>query len=152
MKKLILCLLVLFLSIQTANAHDFTTVSINGGTQWTTANVPNQTGTTVTGTLNGVTLTFTHSLGGNVVAENGHVYLPGSPQGHLILTFSTPVNINDIAFNTGTGHDFGAVMFNSSNTRFFNYSHWSNANTNYWLSTNRNFFPNNDVKIIKFIN
>ena len=152
MKKLILCILVLFLSIQTANAHDFTTVSINGGTQWTTANVPNQTGTTVTGTLNGVTLTFTHSLGGNVVAENGHVYLPGSPQGHLILTFSTPVNINDIAFNTGTGHDFGAVMFNSSNTRFFNYSHWSNANTNYWLSTNRNFFPNNDVKIIKFIN
>ena len=152
MKKLILCILVLFLSIQTANAHDFTTVSINGGTQWTTANVPNQTGTTVTGTLNGVTLTFTHSLGGNVVAENGHVYLPGSPQGHLILTFSTPVNINDIAFNTGTGHDFGAVMFNSSNVRFFNYSHWSNANTNYWLSTNRNFFPNNDVKIIKFIN
>ena len=152
MKKLILCILVLFLSIQTANAHDFTTVSINGGTQWTTANVPNQTGTTVTGTLNGVTLTFTHSLGGNVVAENGHVYLPGSPQGHLILTFSTPVNINDIAFNTGTGHDFGAVMFNSSNTRFFDYGHWSNANTNYWLSTNRNFFPNNDVKIIKFIN
>ena len=152
MKKLISCILLLFWSIQTANAHDFPTVSINGGTQWTTANVPNQTGTTVTGTINGVNLTFTHSLGGNVVAENGHVYLPGSPQGHLILTFSTPVSINDIAFNTGSGHDFGAVMFNSSNVRFFNYSHWSNANTNYWLSTNRNFFPNNDVKIIKFIN
>ena len=152
MKKLISCILLLFWSIQTANAHDFPTVSINGGTQWTAANVPNQTGTTVTGTINGVNLTFTHSLGGNVVAENGHVYLPGSPQGHLILTFSTPVSINDIAFNTGSGHDFGAVMFNSSNVRFFNYSHWSNANTNYWLSTNRNFFPNNDVKIIKFIN
>lgn len=152
MKKLISCILLLFWSIQTANAHDFPTVSINGGTQWTAANVPNQTGTTVTGTINGVNLTFTHSLGGNVVAENGHVYLPGSPQGHLILTFSTPVSINDIAFNTGSGHDFGAVMFNSSNVRFFNYSHWSNANTDYWLSTNRNFFPNNDVKIIKFIN
>jgi hypothetical protein len=152
MKKLISCILLLFWSIQTANANDFPTVSINGGTQWTDANVPNQTGTTVTGTINGVNLTFTHSLGGNVVAENGHVYLPGSPQGHLILTFSTPVSINDIAFNTGSGHDFGAVMFNSSNVRFFNYSHWSNANTNYWLSTNRNFFPNNDVKIIKFIN
>ena len=152
MKKLICILLLFFWSIQTANAHDFPTVSINGGAQWTTANVPNQTGTTVTGTINGVNLTFTHSLGGNVVAENGHVYLPGSPQGHLILTFSTPVSINDIAFNTGSGHDFGAVMFNSSNVRFFNYSHWSNANTNYWLSTNRNFFPNNDVKIIKFIN
>ena len=152
MKKLISCILLLFWSIQTANANDFPTVSINGGTQWTAANVPNQTGTTVTGTINGVNLTFTHSLGGNVVAENGHVYLPGSPQGHLILTFSTPVSINDIAFNTGSGHDFGAVMFNSSNVRFFNYSHWSNANTNYWLSTNRNFFPNNDVKIIKFIN
>ena len=60
MKKLILCILVIFLSIQTANAHDFPTVSKHGGTQWTTANVPNQTGKTVTGTLNGVTLTFTH--------------------------------------------------------------------------------------------
>ena len=150
--KSFVSLIIFFLTFKSVNAHDFTTVSKHGGTQWTTADVPNQTGTTVTGTINGVNLTFTHSLGGNVVAENGHVYLPGSPQGHLILTFSTPVNINDIAFNTGSGHDFGAVMFNSSNTRFFNYSHWSNANTNYWLSVNRDFFPNNDVKIIKFIN
>ena len=150
--KSLISLIFFFITFKSVNAHDFFTVSKYGGTQWTTANFPDQTGTTVTGTVNGVNLTFTHSLGGNVKAENGHIFLPGSPQGHLILTFSTPVNINDIAFNTGTGHDFGAVMFNSSNTRFFDYSHWSNANTNYWLSVNRDFFPNNDVKIIKFIN
>lgn len=150
--KSLISLIFFLLLLQSVNAHDFFTVSKYGGTQWTTANFPNQTGTTVTGTVNGVNLTFTHSLGGNVKAENGHVFLPGSPQGHLILTFSTSVSINDIAFNTGSGHDFGAVMFNSSNVRFFNYSHWTNANQNIWLSVNRDFFPNNDVKIIKFIN
>jgi hypothetical protein len=150
--KSLISLIFFFITFKSVNAHDFFTVSKYGGTQWTTANFPDQTGTTVTGTVNGVNLTFTHSLGGNVKAENGHVFLPGSPQGHLILTFSTSVSINDIAFNTGSGHDFGAVMFNSSNVRFFNYSHWTNANENIWLSVNRDFFPNNDVKIIKFIN
>ena len=150
--KSLISLIFFFITFKSVNAHDFFTISKYGGTQWTTANFPNQTGTTVTGTVNGVNLTFTHSLGGNVKAENGHVFLPGSPQGHLILTFSTSVSINDIAFNTGSGHDFGAVLFNSSNVRFFDYSHWTNANQNIWLSVNRDFFPNNDVKIIKFIN
>ena len=100
--KSLISLIFFFITFKSVNAHDFFTISKYGGTQWTTANFPNQTGTTVTGTVNGVNLTFTHSLGGNVKAENGHVFLPGSPQGHLILTFSTSVSINYIAFNTGS--------------------------------------------------
>ena len=75
LSKSLISLIFFFISFKTVNAHDFPTVSKHGGTQWTTANVPNQTGTTVTGTLNGVTLTFTHSLGGNVVAEIGRAHV-----------------------------------------------------------------------------
>jgi len=144
MKKLISCMLF-FLSIQSVNASDF------GG--WTTANFANQVGTTVTGVANGVTLTFTHSGGGNVVAQDGHVYLQGSPLGELILTFSTPVRVSDIAYNMGSGTDFGARIYNSSDGLLYTYTAWTPANTNSWLTTSRNTgWPHNDVKTIKFIN
>ena len=113
--------------------------------------VPDQTSANVSFTINGVTLTWT-ATSDNVDAFNGVIAQELYNSGRLVVSFDTPVNIEQIHYLMDGGSNFAVAAYDPVGSFISGHSNWTTSNTWTNLSPGRDLSSFVNVSRLEFYN